>query len=154
MNKIINTTKIGGNIRYRRMEMGLSQEALARMLMLEPRLLSQIESGSKDITVKTMDSIAVALETTPEQLLGIPVSKTLNSVKQDIRDSNKAVSLFCGLACVSMKLAIPLPPGMDKKHCRPTCPHCGKWKYLYSYSGDENAFCGYCGQSIDWSFQK
>lgn len=31
------------------------------------------------------------------------------------------------------------------------CPNCGSGKYLYNEDGNENEYCGLCGQRIDWS---
>lgn len=30
------------------------------------------------------------------------------------------------------------------------CPRCGSGEYLHNQDGNENAFCGQCGQPIDW----
>lgn len=30
------------------------------------------------------------------------------------------------------------------------CPNCGSGEYLHNQDGNENAFCGQCGQPIDW----
>lgn len=32
-----------------------------------------------------------------------------------------------------------------------SCPHCGSGEYLSNEDGAQNAFCGQCGQKIDWS---
>lgn len=31
------------------------------------------------------------------------------------------------------------------------CANCGSGEYLYNEDGNENRFCGLCGQAIDWS---
>lgn len=30
------------------------------------------------------------------------------------------------------------------------CPQCGSGEYLHNEDGAENAFCGQCGQPIEW----
>ncbi|WP_195614487.1 hypothetical protein [Intestinimonas butyriciproducens] len=30
------------------------------------------------------------------------------------------------------------------------CPRCGSGEFLYNEDGAENAYCGQCGQAIDW----
>lgn len=31
------------------------------------------------------------------------------------------------------------------------CPHCGSGEYLHNEDGNEQNYCGQCGQAIDWS---
>ena len=32
----------------------------------------------------------------------------------------------------------------------PECPRCGSGEYLTNEDGNKNAFCGQCGQALDW----
>lgn len=31
------------------------------------------------------------------------------------------------------------------------CPRCGSGEYLTNEDGNKNAFCGQCGQALDWT---
>lgn len=62
---------IGANIRKRRYELGMSQQELAAAMGYKTRsTIAKIESGENDVTEKKLRRFAVALDTTPEALLG------------------------------------------------------------------------------------
>lgn len=65
----------GQRIKRRRLELGLTQAALARMVGIKPPSLADIESGkTKRAAGETLIAIARHLKTTPEHLLtGAPV---------------------------------------------------------------------------------
>lgn len=57
------------NIRLRRNELGLSQEELADRCNLHRTYVGGIERGERNITIKSLETIAAALEVSPLQLL-------------------------------------------------------------------------------------
>ena len=62
--------KLNLNIRMRRLELGLSQDELAERLGYADRSsIAKIETGVVDISIKQLKKIAVALETTPYDLI-------------------------------------------------------------------------------------
>jgi transcriptional regulator with XRE-family HTH domain len=63
---------VGGNIRARRLQLGLTQQGLADRIGTYPSHVSAIESGSKTISLPSLAAWADALETTASQLLREP----------------------------------------------------------------------------------
>ena len=45
----------------------------------------------------------------------------------------------------------PLSPYPDGDTSIIACPRCGSGEYLYNEDGNEQNYCGQCGQAIDWS---
>lgn len=45
----------------------------------------------------------------------------------------------------------PLTPYPDGDMSIIACPRCGSGEYLHNEDGNEQNFCGQCGQRIDWS---
>ena len=45
----------------------------------------------------------------------------------------------------------PLSPYPDGDMSIIACPHCGSGEYLHNEDGNEQNYCGQCGQAIDWS---
>lgn len=67
---------LGDNVRRRRVELGLSQEALASRIhessetgQWDQGYVSRLESGQVNATVDTLEQLAAALQTTPERLI-------------------------------------------------------------------------------------
>lgn len=58
------------NIKDRRKELGLSQEALAEIVGVSQRQISKYETGQSDLSAETLNSLADALDTTADYLLG------------------------------------------------------------------------------------
>ena len=59
-----NTTfKLGQKIRIEKLKRHLSQEKLVELLSLNRNFTGMIERGEKNVTVKSLESIANALET-------------------------------------------------------------------------------------------
>lgn len=46
---------------------------------------------------------------------------------------------------------MPLSPYADGDAHILACPNCGSGEYLYNEDGNENAYCGQCGQAIEWT---
>jgi transcriptional regulator with XRE-family HTH domain len=57
------------NLRSRRAELGLSQEAVASEATMDQSQYSRIERGEVDPSIRTLTRIARALESTPSELL-------------------------------------------------------------------------------------
>jgi transcriptional regulator with XRE-family HTH domain len=60
---------VGENVRRRREERGLTQEQLAVLSGFGQNYLSGLERGRRNPTVLTLHELALALETTPANLL-------------------------------------------------------------------------------------
>lgn len=61
--------KLGASIRARRLEMRLSQEALADMAGIDRSHMGKIERGERNVTFLNIAKISHALELVPSQLL-------------------------------------------------------------------------------------
>lgn len=62
---------IGNRIRSRRLELGLSQEELAKKVGYTSRsTINKIENGTNDITQSKVYDLAIALDTTISYLMG------------------------------------------------------------------------------------
>lgn len=61
--------EIGARIVVRRKAMGLTQEELAEKAGVSPQTISKAESGCREMTLKTIVGIAVALEVSVDYLL-------------------------------------------------------------------------------------
>ena len=61
--------KLGKNIRYYREKKGLSVCDLAKLIGKRERIMSEIESGTRIIQLKTLEKISVALNTPMDTLL-------------------------------------------------------------------------------------
>lgn len=57
------------NLRSRRAELGLSQEAVASEAAMDQSQYSRIERGEVDPSIRTLTRVARALQTTPSELL-------------------------------------------------------------------------------------
>ena len=60
---------LGANLRDARKKLGLTQEEVAERSGVHPTEVSRIEAGKRDPRVSTLKRLAVAVETTPGQLL-------------------------------------------------------------------------------------
>ena len=57
------------NLRNRRAELGLSQEAVAAEASMDQSQYSRIERGEVDPSIRTLTRVARALQATPSELL-------------------------------------------------------------------------------------
>ncbi len=64
--------RVGRNLRVLRKAKGLSQEEFARTLHIHRTYVGGLERGERNITLKTVERIAVALGVDPVQLLTEP----------------------------------------------------------------------------------
>ena len=60
---------LGRQIRARRIEMGLSQEALANLAGIDRSHMGKIERGERNVTILNIERIAKVLECPPSTLL-------------------------------------------------------------------------------------
>lgn len=82
-------------IRSRCEELGMSQEELAKRVGYKSRSsINKIELGKNDITQSKIAEIAVALDTTPEYLMGwqSEISKRVNEDEVEVVDGYRALS--------------------------------------------------------------
>ncbi len=70
---------VGLNIRNYRVAMGLSQEELAYRASIHRALIGHIERGERNITLKTLYKIAIALMISPVMLLDEKTSTKASS---------------------------------------------------------------------------
>lgn len=61
--------RLADNLRRRRMAAGLSQEALAERCGLHRTYIGAVERGERNVTLKTVERIAIALHVDPLDLL-------------------------------------------------------------------------------------
>lgn len=62
---------VAANVRKLRLRRGLSQEQLAEVSGFHRTYIGSIERAERNITLSTLEALAVALETTPEVLLQV-----------------------------------------------------------------------------------
>lgn len=75
---------IGKRIKIARIKADLTQEKLSEMIGVSPTHLSNIETGSTRVSLKTIVSIANALHITSDDLLCDNVIKAKVQIEQDI----------------------------------------------------------------------
>ena len=92
-------------IRQRREEIGLSQEALAKILGYKSRsTIAKIESGRNNITKKKIDAFAEALQTTSAFLLGYENDNELDMFMNKIKNISLLNAEFNSeIGCLSEK---------------------------------------------------
>ena len=82
---------IGRNIKIARKRMGYSQEELAEKLGYKHKTsVSQVELGKQDLSLSKLSEFAVALQTTPEQLMGwIDTDVKIQEVVLDLNEEGQ-----------------------------------------------------------------
>ena len=116
--KDINTSEIiGKNIALHRKALGLTQERLAERIGIIQPTLASYEVGRRTVPVSLIPSLARALDTTAEEILGIsspkgkrkgPLSKLdmqIEQIKFLPRSNQKFVSTFLDQVLASKKIA-------------------------------------------------
>lgn len=88
MNKKIDTSTIGGRIKKRRNNLGLSQEELAEKLFTSKQMISVYENNKTELKVQVVKELAVALDTTSSYLIDGTVEMEYES------ETAEMVSLF------------------------------------------------------------
>jgi len=61
--------KFGANMKKIRLEKGMSQGDICRELGLDRACISNVENGKQNLTLSTMDKVAMVLGVSVEQLL-------------------------------------------------------------------------------------
>lgn len=67
--KVLRVHRLPSNVRFYRMKLKLSQEALAEKANLHRTYISDIERGQRNVSLENIYNIAVALEIEPYMLL-------------------------------------------------------------------------------------
>ena len=62
---------VAANVRNRRLRLGLSQEELADVCGYHRTYIGSVERGERNITLRTLDALATALDVSPETLLQV-----------------------------------------------------------------------------------
>lgn len=96
------TMKIGERIKYRREQLGLSQDELARRLGYKSRSsINKIENDASGLPQTKIVAIANALQTTPSYIMGWTETQkkndTLSSIVVELRSDNELLSLVEGI---------------------------------------------------------
>lgn len=96
---------IGERIKARRIELGMSQDELAKKIGYKSRSsINKIEIGSLQLRQKKIKEIAVALETTPSYIMGWDEEKPASNNETDL--SNEFIKLFTQLTSEERKLIL------------------------------------------------
>lgn len=61
--------RVGANLRRIRQERGLSQEQFAEVLGVHRTYMGGLERGERNLTLRSLERIAVLIEISPEDLL-------------------------------------------------------------------------------------
>ena len=65
-------------------------------------------------------------------------------------ESLEPVNEACRMGMEALRRLEPRPPHPDGDEHLLACPHCGSGEYRYNEDGNEQRFCGQCGQAIEW----
>jgi len=84
MNKILHL--FGQRVRELRKRKGFSQEALAEKAGLHPTYIGQVERGTKNPSLKSIEKIAKALEVSLPDLFLFANDKSSSNLKKEIAD--------------------------------------------------------------------
>ncbi len=63
---------VAANVKDKRLRLGLSQEQLAALSGFHRTYIGSVERSERNITLSTLEALAVVLETKPEELLQAP----------------------------------------------------------------------------------
>ncbi|WP_410986392.1 helix-turn-helix domain-containing protein [Bacillus cereus] len=74
---------IGENIRFLRKKRGLTQEELAEQINLQQAYIGGVERGERNISMLTLQKIAVGLEVSPEKVLSLGNINLLTNSQRD-----------------------------------------------------------------------
>jgi transcriptional regulator with XRE-family HTH domain len=64
--------QLGANLRALRLKRGLSQEAMADLLGIHRTYIGGLERGERNVTLRTVERLAVQLDVEPRELLKTP----------------------------------------------------------------------------------
>ncbi|MDA1987122.1 helix-turn-helix transcriptional regulator [Bacillus anthracis] len=74
---------IGENIRLLRKKRGLTQEELAERINLQQAYIGGVERGERNISMLTLQKIAVGLEVSPDKVLNFSNIKSLDNPQKE-----------------------------------------------------------------------
>lgn len=77
----------------------------------------------------------------------------LNPVHREHYESIEPVEEACRMGIAALSYRVPKKPEYLPARHAPAlaCKRCGSVKHLHNADGAQNAFCGQCGQAIDWT---
>lgn len=85
------------------------------------------------------------------------MSTTISCNRRDCPAWAKCDVDYQGAGCQALRATYGLLEGTGQVPESPyiddnvlACPCCGSGEYLHNQDGNENAFCGQCGQPLDW----
>ncbi len=75
---------VGQRLRYRRNELGYSQEYTSEQAGLHPTYIGQLERGEKNATIESLEKVCIALELPMEDLFRniLPLQATSKSARK------------------------------------------------------------------------
>lgn len=65
-------------------------------------------------------------------------------------ESLEPVNEACRMGMEALWRRVPRVPHPDGDPHILACPCCGRGEYLHNEDGNEQNFCGQCGQAIEW----
>lgn len=68
-------------------------------------------------------------------------------------ESIDPVNEACRMGMEALRRRVPRTPYPDGDLRILACANCGSGEYLHNEDGNEQRFCGQCGQAIDWHLQ-
>lgn len=77
-------SRVGENLRRYRLERGLSQEVFAEKLGVHRTYMGGVERGERNLTLKSLESIAERLGLDPLMLLTPPGEHSIHSTRPDL----------------------------------------------------------------------
>lgn len=77
-------------------------------------------------------------------------AEILDPEHREYFDSLETVKEACRMGMAALKTRIPKSTFEPKSRISCYCPTCGSKDFLSNDMGRLNAFCGNCGQALDW----
>lgn len=74
----------------------------------------------------------------------------LDPTHREHYESIAPVNEACRMGMDALHRRLPKPPFQDALRDTLECPICGSGEYLHNEDGNNNKFCGQCGQAITW----
>ncbi|MFB5561275.1 helix-turn-helix domain-containing protein [Bacillus cereus] len=74
---------VGENIRFLRKKRGLTQEELAERINLQQAYIGGVERGERNISMLTLQKIALGLEISPDKILNFGNIKSLDNPQKE-----------------------------------------------------------------------
>lgn len=74
----------------------------------------------------------------------------LDPEHREAYESLEPVNEACRMGAEALRRRVPESPYPDGDKNIMACPRCGSGEYLHNEDGNEQNFCGQCGQAIEW----